>query len=265
MANVKLSNNFLNITAFSAGTEESGYPKENAVDRVSPLKAWRSTDTSDTRYVIDLGSDQTGLTVYLDYLNFTGFKFQESADGSTGWADVTGTLTAQKDPMHGVYRHREEAALSSKRYLGIFIPSQTPADGSGYFRIGTVCVPTGITEISAGTQFGYPFTYELSDSHVVVNEYPTGKTDEARISELQPLFITMNLDVEVEYPNIAGSRVGEVMDYLRDRTRALYLDLNIGETWQAYLVKRDAQAAGTIEAPFLNTVSFGAVRLRVVT
>jgi len=265
MANVKLANTFLNITALSADTEAAGYPKENAVDRVSPMKAWRSADTADTRYVIDLGADKTALTVYMDYVNFTGFKFQESADGSTGWTDVTGTLTVEKDPMHGVYRRREDVTLSSKRYLGVFIPSQTPPGGEAYFRIGTVCVPTGITEINAGTLFGYPFSYELSDSHVVVNEYPTGKTDEARLSELQPLYITMNLDVEVEYPNIAGSRVGEVMEYLRDRTRMMYADLNVGETWQAYLVKRDAQALGTIDGPLLNTVRFGALRLRVVT
>jgi len=225
---------------------------------------WRSTVTTDTLLVIDLGAVQTALVVLLDYVNFSSFKFQESADGSTGWSDITGLLTVQKDPMHGVYRHREAITLTSKRYLGIFIPSQTPVDNAAYFHIGTIAIPISVTELNINTRFGFPFSYELGDSHVIVNEYPTGKTDEAALTPLPVLFITVDLAVDVDSPNIAGAVITEIMDIIRDRTSIIYLDLNIGQSWQAYLAKREAQAIGTIDRPELLTVKFGAFRVRTV-
>ena len=69
----------------------------------------------------------------------------------------------------------------------------------------------------------------------------------------------MNLDVEVEYPNIAGSRVGEVMEYLRDRTRMMYVDLNVGalvnHKGQKFLVEAIAQVRRQI--PDAQLVIFG--------
>ena len=263
MANIKLSKTFLAITAFSATSEATGYPKEDAVNRTSPMLQWRTTVTTDSRLVIDLGAVQTDITVLLDYLNST-FKFQESADGSTGWVDLTSVITPSIDPIHGVYRHKQALTLTSKRYLGIFIPSQTPLDGAAYFRIGTVAVPTSITEININTRFGYPFSYELSDGHIVVNEYPTGKADKVSISPLPALFIIMDLATDVDRPNFEGSALTELMNIVRDATAIIYIDFNLGRTWQAYLVTREGQAIGTIDRPELLTVKFGVFRLRVL-
>lgn len=167
----------MQLAVVSATTEAGSFPKENVIDRKSPQKAWRSTTTaSDQRVVIDLGAVQTDVTCYMDWVNFTSFKYQESADGTSGWTDVMSTLTAEKDPMHGVYRRTDTIAMTGKQYLGIYIPAQTPVDSAAYFRIGTFCVPETVVELDADTTVEYPFEMALPDSHIVENRFPAGQS-----------------------------------------------------------------------------------------
>lgn len=263
MANRKLTNTFLSITAFSATTEDGSFPKENVVDRTSPQKAWRSTVTTDTRVVIDLGATQTSLTCYLDWVNFSTFKYQESADGSTGWADVTATLTVEKDPMHGVYRRKDDITMTGKRYLGIFIPAQTPVDGASYFRIGTFAVPTSIVELDADTTVEYPFDVALPDSYIVENRFPGGKVEKVKLGQMQPMVISFALKTGA-LQNIKGASVEEIADLMRDSTGTLWLDLNLGETWQAYLVKKSGELRASVSTPAVGTADFGTALFEVV-
>lgn len=266
MSNRRLANSFLSISVLSATTEDSDFPKENAIDRTSPQRAWRSTSiAADQRVVIDLGATKTSLTTYLDWVNFSSFKFQESSDGSTGWADVGSTRTVESDPMHGVYRYTADITLSSKRYLGILIPAQTPVDGASYFRIGTFAVPTSILQADdTKTWFEYPLEYSVPDSNIVVNQFPTGRSERIKLGTVPPLFISFALQTE-SLTNIKGAYVKELADMLRDTTQTLWLDFNLNETWQAYLVKKTGELRASVSTPNVNTADFSTQIFEVIT
>jgi hypothetical protein len=265
MSKRRLSKTFLSISVLSATTEAGSFPKENVVDRTSPQRAWRSTTVgSDQRLVIDLGAVQTSITCYLDWVNFGTFKYQESADGSTGWSDIGTTRTVAKDPMHGVYRRVDDITMSSKRYLGILIPAQTPVDNASYFRIGTFCVPTSIYEPDAEkVWYEYPLEYSVPDSNIIVNSFPTGRSERIKLGTLQPLFISFALQSE-SLTNIRGEHVEDIADMLRDTTQTLWLDFNLGETYQAYLCKKTGELRASVSTPNVNTADFGQILMEVI-
>lgn len=264
MANTKLTISFLAISAFDVDNVNPEFPKENAVNMVSPQRAFRSANATDTRLVIDLGAVQTSLTCYLDWVNFGSFKYQESADGSTGWADIGVSRTVEKDPMHGVYRRKDDITLTGKRYLGIFIPTQAPVDGAAYFRIGTFAIPTNVVELNVETTVEWPFEVNLPESNIIENKFLTGKTEKIKLGALDPMTISFGLRSTVEQ-NIAGAVVSEIGDLLRDSTKIIYIDLNFGESWQAYLVKKVAVLRATINDPAVSTLDMGTILMEVVT
>ncbi|MEW6146103.1 MAG: hypothetical protein AB1598_13915 [Thermodesulfobacteriota bacterium] len=259
-----MARTFMPVTVLTATTEAASFPKENIVDRTSPQRAWRSTTVAaDQRVVIDLGAAQTDVTCYLDWVNFGSFKYQESADGSTGWADVTPALTVEKDPMHGIYRRTDDITMSGKRYLGILIPAQAPVDGTDYFRIGTFCAPSPVVELDAETTVEYPFDAALPESYIVENRFPGGGAEKIRLGVMQPMVISFALKTGA-MQNIKGASVGEIADMLRDGTGTLFLDFNLGETWQAYLVRKSGELRATVSAPAVGTADFGTVLFEVV-
>lgn len=252
------------VTVLSATTEAASFPKENIADRTSPQRAWRSTtEAVDQRVVIDLGTVQTDITCYLDWVNFGSFKYQESADGSTGWTDVTSTLTVEKDPMHGVYQRADDITMSNKRYLGILIPAQTPFGGADYFRIGTFCAPSPVVELDAETTVEYPLDVALPDSYMVENRFPGGGAEKIKLGVVQPMVISFALKTGA-MQNIKGAQVEEIADLLRDGTGTLWLDFNLGETWQAYLVRKSGELRATVSTPAVGTADFGTVLFEVV-
>ncbi|GJM14958.1 MAG: hypothetical protein DHS20C13_02850 [Thermodesulfobacteriota bacterium] len=265
MANRKLSNSFLGISADANTTSEAtNFPKENAINRTSPQRHWRSTVTTDTRLVINLGAVQTNLTCYLDDVNFSSFKYQESADGSSGWSDIGATKTVEKDPMHGIYRRTDDITLTGKQYLGILIDTQTPVDNAGYFRIGTFAIPMSVVELDAETTVEYPYDVTLPSSHIVENRFPTGKTEKIKLGRLQPMVISFALKTGV-HQNIKGQAVQEISNLLRDPTNTIFLDFNLGESWQAYLVKKSGDLRASLSTPATGTADFGSVLFDVIT
>lgn len=265
MANRRLSKTFLSISVLSATSEASSFPRANIVDRTSPQRAWRSTGIgTDHRIVIDLGATQTDITCYLDWLNFTSFKYQESANGTSGWADIGSLRTVEPDAMHGIYRRVDNITMTGKRYLGIYIPAQSTTDGESYFRIGTFAVPVNVVELDAATWVEYPLEYAVPDSNMVVNQFPTGRSERIKLSTMPPMIISFALKTE-SLTNIKGTQVKEVSDLLRDTTNTLFLDFNLGESWQAYLVKKVGELRAGVSVPAVNTADFQTVLFEVVT
>lgn len=264
MANRRLSKTFLSISVLSATSEASSFPKANIVDRTSPQRAWRSTGIgSDHRVVIDLGATQTDITCYLDWVNFSSFKFQESANGTSGWADIGSLRTVEVDPVHGIYRRVDNITLTGKRYLGIYIPAQSTTDGESYFRIGTFCIPVSVTELDAETWCEYPLEYAMPDSNVIVNQFPTGRSERIKLGTVPPLVISFALKTE-SLTNIRGAQVTELANLLRDTSNTLFLDFNLNESWQAYLCKKVGELRTGISMPHVNTADFGTVLFEVI-
>lgn len=265
MANRKLTRDFLSVSTFSTTTsEDPKFPKENVLDRRSPQRHWRSTTISNTRLVIDLGAIHTNLTCFLDDVNFTRFKYQQSINGFA-WADATPELTIEKDPVHGVYRRTDDITLTNnnKDFIAIFIPAQTPVDNEPYFRIGTFAIPTNIVELDADTTVEYPYDVTLPSSHIIENRFPTGRTEKIKLGRLQPMVISFALRTTVNQ-NIKGEGVEEISDLLRDPTETIFLDFNLGESWQSYLVKKSGDLRASLNSPAVSTADFGTVLFDVV-
>ena len=264
MANRRLSKTFLSISVLSATSEASSFPRANIVDRTSPQRAWRSTGIgSDHRVVIDLGATQTDITCYLDWVNFSSFKYQESANGTSGWADIGSLRTVEPDDITGVYRRVDNITLSGKRYLGIYVPAQSTTDGESYFRIGTFCVPVSIVELDAGTDISYPFEVAVLDSNIIVNQFPTGRNEKVKLGTLQPMIISFTVLTTV-MQNLSGDRVREITDLFRDSTQTIFIDFNLSNTWQAYLCKKSGELRASINAPHTGTGDFGTMIFEVV-
>lgn len=268
MTNRKIAKEFLNVTVASASSEATSFAKENILDRTSPQKHWRSVGLAQQDIVLDLGTNQTSLTVYLDWVNFTKVQYAESTAASgQPWTTLQlnglDDRTIEKDPMHGVYRRKDELTLTTKRYLRIRIPAQTPADGAAYFRIGTFAIPTSVVELDAETTVEYPFEVTLPESHIVENRFPGGKTEKIKLGQLQPMVISFALRTEA-LQNLKGPQIAEIADLLRDTTGIMYLDFNLGESWQGYLVKKAGDLRATLSAPAVGTADFGTVLFEVV-
>lgn len=268
MANRKLANSFLNISIENQSSEVSNFPAVNIMDRSSPQKQWRSTSTAEQTIDIDLGSDQTTLTTYIDWTNVPEIKYQESSTNLAAgpYVDLSSSLTSvEKDPVQGVYRRKDELTLSSKRYLRILMTgAQTPTDGATYYRIGTLAIPTNIVELDADTTVEYPYDVTLPSSHIIENRFPTGKTEKVKLGRLQPMVISFALRTGVRQ-NIKGDGVQEITDLLRDPTDTIFLDFNLGESWQAYLVKKSGDLRASLSSPATGTADFGSVLFDVIT
>lgn len=264
MSNRRISNSFLTLSVSSASSEATSFPKENIIDRTSPQRAWRTTVTTDSNIVIDLGSNQTALTVYLDNCNFTTVKYQESASSGGSWADVGSNLTISKDPMQGIYRRIDNLTLTSKRYLRIWIPSQTPVNGESYLQIGTLCCPTSILEPDfPETEVGFPFEQAIPETNIIENRFPTGGIEKIKLGNLQPMIISLVWRTTVN-TNITGSNVQQFMDMVRDPTNIIFLDMNLGQSNQAWLVKKSGEIRASLNEPAVNTLEYGSILFEVV-
>ncbi len=67
------------------------------------------------------------------------------------------------------------------------------------------------------------------------------------------------------HQNIKGDGVQEISDLLRDPTETIFLDFNLGESWQAYLVKKSGDLRASLNSPATGTADFGSVLFEVIT
>ena len=265
MANRKLATSFLPISVSDQSTEQANFPATNVTNRKSPQIHWRSTNTTQQNIAFDLGDPQRDLTVYIDWCNTNSIRYQESPDGLGSWTNIGSSsfLTVSKDPIHGVYRRRDEITLDSNQFLRILIEADSATDGAPYFRIGTVCIPTNVIELDADTTVEYPYDVTLPSSHIVENRFPTGISEKIKLGQSQPMVISFALRTAV-HQNLKGDSVEELGDLLRDPTQTLYLDFNLGESWQAYLVKKSGDLRASLNTPSVGTADFGSVLFDVV-
>lgn len=268
MANRKLSKTFLTYN-FISPDQQANFPADNLKDLSSPQRHWRSITSSSTDVVlpIDLLTDQTSITIYLDDCNFKTIRLRESSNAVDWNLIAPNTRTINQDPMHGVYRHVEDVTFSSpgRRYLRIDIVSSTgTTDGSNYFRMGSLAIMNNVIELDADTTVEYPYDVTLPSSHIVENRFPTGKTEKIKLGRLQPMVISFALRAGV-HQNIKGDGVQEISDLLRDPTETIFLDFNLGESWQAYLVKKSGDLRASLSSPATGTADFGSVLFDVIT
>lgn len=267
MANRRLSKTYLDYSISSQTSEESNYPASNIEIRTTPQRHWRSTATTEQDIVIDLGATQTSLTVYLDWVNFDTVQYAESSSSGGPWTTLqlsgSDNRTVEEDPVHGVYRRIDDLTLTTKRYLRIRIPAGSETGSDTYYRIGTFVICTSITELDTETWVEYPFEVSLPDSHVINTEFPGGKVETLQIGQLQPMVLSLRIQTESQ-TNIKGTKVSELSGFLRDPAQILLLDMNLGQSWQAWLCRAVGGMSVSLDSPNVNTADFSTVTFGVI-
>src|SRR5262245_20451489 len=133
---------FLNrakAATLTASTEASGYDVENLTEPELIGLPWRSTVTTDSWVVVDLGAAITVDRISLVGCNFTSVKIQQHTSDSWGApAYDSGTLTIGRDADRRLYRISHSSASLTRRYTRIFIPTQATTDGAAYFELAGV-------------------------------------------------------------------------------------------------------------------------------
>ena len=146
--NARISVPAANVSATSAA---AGYPASNAMLQSLGLP-WRSTVTTQTDLIVDLGSARTVRGIGFSDINaLSGFTIASSAD-NVGYTDrATPTFAADR---YG--RIRGVAALNtSARYWRIRFASGTPADGAAFWRIGALYLFGAVTDIVSPKHSGF--------------------------------------------------------------------------------------------------------------
>jgi len=258
----RLSLNYLTFTIFSQSSEATGFPATNIINVDRPFKAWRSTVTTASEIVVNMGAVQTNLTVLLTNVNFDDVSYEESADGSTGFVALATNVVIEKDPVWGVYSRVDDLVMTSKQYLKIKIDSQTPVDSASYFKIGSFAVLTSTTTLTADNTFGLPFTYREPAQAVLSNVFSSGAQEDILLSANPPLVISTNIVVSASQ-NIKGTDLQTIVDLIRASATNIFVDFNLGESWQAYNTKRASTLQARMVSPRTGEVSLGEVALRV--
>lgn len=108
------------------------------------LTAGKRTDTTATNgssldYGVTIGATNFGLSAYLQVFSFTGttctIAVQDSADGATGWANITGASFAAVTTAPQAQRIQTGAAQTVKRYLRV---STTGTFSNIVFSVGVI-------------------------------------------------------------------------------------------------------------------------------
>jgi hypothetical protein len=124
----------------TATSETAGYEDDYLASIVAhPVtRHWRSTVTTQTDIVVDLGSSKSVAAVALLGANFTSVQLAHDADNVDPYTDVTGSPFTITRRLPGGYYNRLVNVSWTNRYLRVRIPTQTPTGGESYFKLGAV-------------------------------------------------------------------------------------------------------------------------------
>lgn len=161
-----LFRNSLTPAIVSKTSEQSNYPAANILTPEKPFGEWRSTTTGAQDIVLDFGAAQSLYFFALLNINFDRYTLYgdtESSFASPDWQiDIVDKVypDALREYRYYHWLHPSDTiGVTSKRYLKISIPSQTPLkdnDGlspafggssASYFRIGGLITANSVDSI----------------------------------------------------------------------------------------------------------------------
>lgn len=141
------------LTAVSATSEEASFPKERLTSLLRLDRPWRSTDTTEQKIVIDMGSGLGAGTIILYRTNFTSFSLGHDTLSGGPFVAIAGSpFSVALDLKDGRYKRLVEIGSAIDRYLEITIPNQGTTDNNDFFQLGAILVTTTMTEIAANPQ-----------------------------------------------------------------------------------------------------------------
>lgn len=178
------------VTASSAA---ANYQATNVMEP-EVLKPWRSTVTTLSSIIIDLGSSKAVTAVALNAVNFASCTVY--ADNTATPTTNRGTLTTGVDKQ-GRYKGALEFS-ATVRYIKFEIAAGTPVDGAAFWSIGAADVYALTTTLARDPLYGASVQFNTPR---VGDQLPNGKAVKANIGasyamiEL-PFSATASQDVE---------------------------------------------------------------------
>ena len=228
------SSDILDLGTISARSQNASYPASNVGDLWHLKRRFRAGDaiTGDWLLKFDLGATISVAGIFLNDVNFD--KVQIQAHGSDAWSTPdydSGEIPISQNPFTGRYQVYIPVSFS-KQWVRIYIPSSATVVGdyTSAWEIGTVVLLGSVNELSKGAQ-------ELSrgaSDQVQTIKLPSGAHEAVQVGD------ALRWEGEFAW---APRRIEKESDLLT-LNRALrgdplvYYD-NQGDTWDAYLCRRD--------------------------
>lgn len=148
MAGIIYSANF--ATVASVGVQpavNASYPSSRMIDREFPLRHCRTTSTAEQFFVFDHGSNfgtgTYGLVLFDTNYGTVEFASGTSAtynDASFNADNVSSTISQEpRTQRRNIFVSK---SITTKRYVRLHIPAQTPTDGASYYQSGCFALAT---------------------------------------------------------------------------------------------------------------------------
>lgn len=137
-----IGRNLIEYTIEDQSSENPNWLAVNLLNFEKRVRFWKTTVTTDSYVVIDLGSAMAIKAAGVIDVNYTSCVIEGNASDSWGAPSfASGTITIAKEKLTGLYRlHFAALTGFNYRYLRLFVPSQSTTDGEAEFRTGVLAV-----------------------------------------------------------------------------------------------------------------------------
>jgi hypothetical protein len=161
MANIIISDDFLDLGTITSRTEATGYPDDNVEDYWHLGKRFRADDATDTDWLLkfNMGAARSVAAIMLNNVNFDHVQFQlHSADAWGAPDHDSGDLTVSLNTIINRYNIiYVPSAVVTKQWLQIYIPATASPVGSytTKWEVGSVVVLDSYTQFGHNMSWGY--------------------------------------------------------------------------------------------------------------
>lgn len=152
MGEMILARNLLTYTIDSFSSEDANWPASNLLIFDKRIRFWKTTSTSDSYVIIDLGAAKALKAVGVIDVNYSSCKIQGHTSNNFTTPDFdSGLVTIAQEKLTHLYRlHFIALTGFNYRYLRLFIPTQATTDGTSVFRTGVLATSVDSAEFLYG-------------------------------------------------------------------------------------------------------------------
>lgn len=125
-------------TVITGSSAAANSPVSNIAKPGRPFLPWRTTVGGDQSAVIDFGSALAITGIWLVRTNFATVRIQGNPTDSWGAPAFDQTFTIERSPFNWRYQFGVKLSGFTYRFLRVFIPTQTPTDGTTAYLLGGV-------------------------------------------------------------------------------------------------------------------------------
>lgn len=235
-----ISSDILDLGSISARTENASYPAGNVSNLWHLKRRFRAQDATAGDWLLkfDLGSTTTVASIFLNDVNFD--KVQIQANDSDSWdspAYDSGEVTISQNSYTGRYQVYIPASFT-RQWVRVYIPSTASAVGyyTDAWEVGTVVLLGSVTEIAKGAR---EIRRGAEDQIETVN-LPSGAQEVVQVGDV------FRWQGELSWiPRRAGDESELLTIHRTQRGNPIIFYRNSGDSWDAYLCRRDTSYSAT--------------------